>query len=465
MHKKELGDRNQTKEQIRELFLETPKENGSLKPFFYKILQTVKEIEEIEEPPAHAQLFSNRLKAEVVEDFLERAVKSMNLQISTDEKAHYCVYSDTVYLPEKPMFFAEERFYETTLYELVHAAGHQKRLNLNGSSVDVLSKAKEELRTELASCFLFYRLGLKQPSQDNKHEHVDNWIRIVQEEEQELFFAFLDARTIADYLSLQGELKPVLEYHSQKGKIAIESTFDVEEQEHGFLSDKGQALYRLSSIAKDGTLISRPAYFASRTSCKQQISNTKSKELIPYVELVKRAENLRKTIEGVNKEKKKIEQNEKKEVSIKKILGREPKVTILQIEGTCSTTQLNLLCERTKLKEGMSYSLLWADRQLAALDHILQKKNETKKEPRLFVTYRLDYLQEAEKKSLTGTVEAGSGNGGLVTDMKKSARILLRNSVGKKKDEYERILKEMVPAMQAYIQLETRRQKSSARTV
>lgn len=116
------------------------------------------------------------------------------------DRAFYSVVRDQIHLPPKEAFEDATRYYSTALHELGHASGHPTRLNRQmGNSFGSVEYAKEELRAEMASLFLSYRLGV--PFDVGQHAaYVGSWISVLKEDKNELFRAARDAEQIAEYL-------------------------------------------------------------------------------------------------------------------------------------------------------------------------------------------------------------------------------------------------------------------------
>ena len=94
-------------------------------------------------------------------------------------------------------------------HEAAHASGAAHRLNrdLTGSFGSE-SYAKEELRAEIASAFTASATGInyeQAPQMENHTAYVQNWIKVLENNPNELFRAIKDATKISDYLIEKGE--------------------------------------------------------------------------------------------------------------------------------------------------------------------------------------------------------------------------------------------------------------------
>ena len=121
------------------------------------------------------------------------------------DKAFYSITQDQIHLPPKEAFADPARYYSTALHELGHATGHSSRLNRPmDNAFGSTAYAKEELRAEMASLFLSYRLGI--PFAIDQHAaYVGSWITLLKNDKNELFRAARDAEQITEYLISLGQ--------------------------------------------------------------------------------------------------------------------------------------------------------------------------------------------------------------------------------------------------------------------
>lgn len=168
---------------------------------------------------------------EELEQFIDNIKKEMDISVVYGgNQAYYNVIKDEVHMPETNMFKGINEYYSTLLHELGHATGKDTRLNRNLSGTfGSENYAKEELRAEIASCFLTNDLGFNNED-DNEHNknhaaYVKSWIRIVENSPMELMSAIKDAEIISGYLKEKGnyseifEKKNVLEEKSELQEI------------------------------------------------------------------------------------------------------------------------------------------------------------------------------------------------------------------------------------------------------
>lgn len=112
------------------------------------------------------------------------------------DRAYYSPIEDKIVLPERNLFRDQESFLGVALHEMAHSTAHPDRLNrplMNffGSP----EYAMEELRAELASYFIESDLGIYLDDEHfNSHTHyLQSWIRVLENDPNELFRACADA--------------------------------------------------------------------------------------------------------------------------------------------------------------------------------------------------------------------------------------------------------------------------------
>ena len=116
------------------------------------------------------------------------------------DRAFYSPDLDFIQLPEPAAFHSPEAFAAVSLHEAAHWTGSKKRLDrdLTGRFGSA-AYAQEELRAELASCFMGAILNLPCDIQGHA-DYVASWAAKLREDKREIFRAAADAQRIADYL-------------------------------------------------------------------------------------------------------------------------------------------------------------------------------------------------------------------------------------------------------------------------
>jgi len=114
--------------------------------------------------------------------------------------AFYSPHGDFVQMPPEASFPDAGTWSSTLLHEIAHWSGSAVRLNrdLSGRFGSALY-SQEELRAEIASCFLGATLDL--PCDIPNHaSYLASWVAKLKEDKREIFRAAADAQRITDYL-------------------------------------------------------------------------------------------------------------------------------------------------------------------------------------------------------------------------------------------------------------------------
>ena len=141
----------------------------------------------------------------------DKLLANMQLELREGgERAYYSPTEDYVRMPKIEQFGSAYGYMSTFLHESAHASGAVHRLNrdLTGKFGSE-SYAKEELRAEIASAFTASATGIKyeqSPTMENHAAYIQNWIKVLENNPNELFAAIKDAEKISDYLLEKGEL-------------------------------------------------------------------------------------------------------------------------------------------------------------------------------------------------------------------------------------------------------------------
>ncbi len=153
-------------------------------------------------------------------EMAEKILKNSGADIreSGSNRAYYMPTHDYIQLPLREQFNSAAEFYSTALHELGHWTGHKTRLDRDLSGgFGSESYAKEELRAEISSFMMSQRLGIDfDPS--NHYSYVHSWIKVLREDNKEIFRASRDAEKITDYV----------EGLSMEKEKEIEQTFEAQ---------------------------------------------------------------------------------------------------------------------------------------------------------------------------------------------------------------------------------------------
>lgn len=135
-----------------------------------------------------------------------------NMKVGLKEggnEAFYSIAEDMIVLPKINQFDNEFEYITTFFHEAGHATGHVSRFNREMPSergTDIY--AREELRAEIASAFAAQAFGIdytQNKYMENHEAYIQDYIKVLENEPNELFAAIKDAEKISDYLIEKGE--------------------------------------------------------------------------------------------------------------------------------------------------------------------------------------------------------------------------------------------------------------------
>lgn len=148
-----------------------------------------------------------------------------NMKVGLKEggnEAFYSIAEDMIVLPKINQFDNEFEYITTFFHEAGHATGHVSRFNREMPSArgtDIY--AREELRAEIASAFAAQAFGIdytQNKYMENHEAYIQDYIKVLENEPNELFAAIKDAEKISDYLIEKGEFG--LEKETEMSRVA-----------------------------------------------------------------------------------------------------------------------------------------------------------------------------------------------------------------------------------------------------
>ena len=117
--------------------------------------------------------------------------------------AYYRPLTDSVHLPKPERFDSPEHFYGTLFHELIHATGHESRLNRPGiietPRFGTPNYAKEELIAEMGAAFLCGHAGIDKVI-DNSASYVAEWLNRLRDDKRLVVHAAAAAQKAADFI-------------------------------------------------------------------------------------------------------------------------------------------------------------------------------------------------------------------------------------------------------------------------
>ena len=116
------------------------------------------------------------------------------------DRACYSPTLDRVTMPEKDQFSEALDYYQTALHELIHATGHESRLDRKkGNAFGSQDYAREELRAEIGAM-----MAGEQSRVGSRPQHgaayVASWIQALKDDPSEIYRAAADAERAAGWL-------------------------------------------------------------------------------------------------------------------------------------------------------------------------------------------------------------------------------------------------------------------------
>jgi antirestriction protein ArdC len=119
-------------------------------------------------------------------------------------RAFYSPKEDTVSSPVRKRFGREEEYYSTLFHELVHATGHETRLN----RATLTEKAgfgsnpycKEELIAEMGAAFLCGHAEIVERTIDNSAAYIKGWLEKLKSDKTLIVQAAAQAQRAADFI-------------------------------------------------------------------------------------------------------------------------------------------------------------------------------------------------------------------------------------------------------------------------
>ncbi|HZO80560.1 MAG TPA: zincin-like metallopeptidase domain-containing protein, partial [Candidatus Binataceae bacterium] len=124
--------------------------------------------------------------------------------VRAGSKACYSPITDRVTLPPRELFESAAEDAATTLHELSHSTGHQKRLGREGitevAPFGTAVYSREELVAELSAAFLCAEAGISNAVIQNQAAYVAGWLQRLRDDRRLIVQAVAQAQKAADYI-------------------------------------------------------------------------------------------------------------------------------------------------------------------------------------------------------------------------------------------------------------------------
>jgi antirestriction protein ArdC len=124
--------------------------------------------------------------------------------VRAGSRAYYSPITDRITLPPRELFESAAEDAATTLHELSHSTGHEKRLGREGiTEVAPFGSAvysREELVAELSAAFLCAEAGISNAVIHNQAAYVVGWLARLRDDRRLIVQAAAQAQRAADYI-------------------------------------------------------------------------------------------------------------------------------------------------------------------------------------------------------------------------------------------------------------------------
>lgn len=137
---------------------------------------------------------------ERIQEILDGMPQRPQVNHSAQNRAFYSPVLDTVTLPLQSQFKTAEGYYSTFAHELVHATGHESRLNRTfGKSHGDVTYAAEELIAEIGACLLLAEAGVE-PEFEQSASYIASWREKLSADPKVIVKAASGASKAADFI-------------------------------------------------------------------------------------------------------------------------------------------------------------------------------------------------------------------------------------------------------------------------
>lgn len=125
-------------------------------------------------------------------------------EIIYSHRAYYNARSDIINMPKSEYFDNSEELYSTLFHELIHATGHESRLNrktlVDATYYGSTNYSKEELIAEMGSAFLCGHTGIENKTIDNSAAYIAGWLNRLNEDKKMVIMAAAQAHKAYEFI-------------------------------------------------------------------------------------------------------------------------------------------------------------------------------------------------------------------------------------------------------------------------
>ncbi len=141
------------------------------------------------------------------------------------KKACYIPSLDRVELPSPRTFYKDEEYYSVLFHELLHATGHERRLNRHEKfpNFNFASKnySQEEMIAEMGAAYLCGICGIENATIDNSAAYIQSWLKKLKGDNKMIVMAASQAQRAVDYILA----------HQRRPELPISSSLIPSEEE------------------------------------------------------------------------------------------------------------------------------------------------------------------------------------------------------------------------------------------
>lgn len=122
-----------------------------------------------------------------------------------DHEPCYVPAQDSIYMPSRGRFGEAEMYYSVLFHELIHATGHESRLNreavTTANKFGSLTYSQEELTAEIGAAYLCKMTGIELPETfENSVAYLQSWLEQLRKDKRFVFRAASEAKTATQYI-------------------------------------------------------------------------------------------------------------------------------------------------------------------------------------------------------------------------------------------------------------------------
>lgn len=124
--------------------------------------------------------------------------------VHNEYDAYYHIPADFINVPKMESFDTSEGYYATLFHELIHATGHEDRLNRKEltemARFGTQTYSIEELTAEIGSCFLSSYAGIYANTANNSLAYIQGWLDRLKKDKKFVVYASAHAQRAVDYI-------------------------------------------------------------------------------------------------------------------------------------------------------------------------------------------------------------------------------------------------------------------------